>query len=133
MPEWIRQPSTETIPHFVRHFTSTRTPGCEFMFDVDPSSQEPVFGADDEQARQNYEFALREVEAGRMVDEGVLDFSVPVRDAGAIRCHCGAVVELTDDWEGAACQGCGTEYGENGQQFRANWRQFCRETGELED
>ncbi|MPY68234.1 hypothetical protein F8S09_16380 [Deinococcus sp. SDU3-2] len=68
-----------------------------------------------------------------MVDEGLLDFSVPVRDAGAIRCHCGAVVELTDDWEGAACQGCGTEYGENGQQFRANWRQFCRETGELED
>lgn len=133
MPEWLRQPSQQTLPRFVRHFTSTKTQGCGFMFDVDPDSEEPVFSPDNQQARENYAFALREVEAGRMVDQGVLDCSTTFWDAGAIRCHCGAAVELTDDWEGATCQGCGTEYGSTGQQFRANWREFCRETGELED
>ena len=101
------------------------------MFDLDPRTSEPVFSSDE--ARAHYERVQAEVTAGRMEDRGILDCSTSSWDAGAIRCHCGATVELTDDWEGAACQGCGTEYGSTGQQFRANWREFCRETGELTD
>ncbi|MBB5235944.1 hypothetical protein [Deinococcus budaensis] len=101
------------------------------MFDLDPTTREPLLSTPE--ARANYEHAQREVAAGRLVDEGVVEHQTSYWDAGAIRCHCGAVVELTDHWEGSACQRCGTEYGSTGQMFRANWREFCRETGELDD
>lgn len=101
------------------------------MFDLDPITREPLLNTP--QAHANYEHAQQEAAAGRMVDEGIVEHSTRFWDAGAIRCHCGAVVELTDHWEGSTCQGCGTEYGSTGQMFRVNWREVCRETGELDD
>ncbi|AFD27916.1 MULTISPECIES: hypothetical protein [Deinococcus] len=51
-------------------------------------------------------------------------------DPGAIKCSCGRKVELTQNWQGTACS-CGNEYGSGGELFRANWREFCLETGEI--
>lgn len=131
MPTWIREPGQQENPQFFHHFTFTHDPSSGLMFDLDPETREPIFRDDEDRAR--YAHAQAEVTAGRMEDQGVMDCSTSFWDAGAIRCHCGSVVDLTDDWEGAACQKCGTEYGSNGQMFRANWREFCRETGELTD
>ncbi|RJF74664.1 hypothetical protein D3875_03590 [Deinococcus cavernae] len=67
-----------------------------------------------------------------MTDDGVLDFGQAHWDTGAIRCGCGRTVQLVDDWRGTRCA-CGCEYSSTGQQLRANWREFCRETGEPTD
>jgi len=131
MPTWIREPGQQEHPQFFHHFTHTHDPSSGLMFDLDPQTREPVFRSGEDRAR--YEHTQAEAAAGRMEDRGTVDCSTSSWDAGAIRCHCGEAVDLTDEWEGAACQKCGTEYGSTGQQFRAGWREFCRETGELDD
>lgn len=96
------------------------------LLDLDPETGEVV-----PEQRDRLEQAVREAQAGVLDDLGVLDASTTLHDSGAIRCLCGQVVELTPHWEGTACGGCGNEYGSGGELFRANWRAFCREMGEL--
>ena len=98
------------------------------LLDVDPDTGEVV----QEQQAQLQQAAL-DVQAGTLEDLGVLDASTITQDPGAIRCACGRVLELTADWVGTLCVHCGNEYGSGGEVFRANWREVCRETGELED
>ena len=130
MPEWIRQPSQRHYPNLQQHFTWANDPGSGFMFDVDERTRQVVLSND--HARANYERARAETAAGRMLDQGIQDFGVEEYDPGAIRCGCGRTVELISDWQGTRCD-CGNEYGSQGELFRANWREFCRETGELTD
>lgn len=131
MPNWIREPASRHVAILQHSYAYTREPGSRFMFDVDEKTGHVILTS--AAARENHAKALAGVQAGTMTDDGIIDFGRTHWDAGAIRCHCGAVVELSGDWEGTACQQCKTEYNSSGQQLRANWREFCRETGELTD
>lgn len=129
MTEWIRTAGKAITPNFQMAFTYVGQSGIGYMFDYDPATKQVECKSDI--ARENYEKCLAAVEAGTMTAQ-VEDFSAEFWDAGAIRCHCGAKVELSDDWRGTRCK-CGSEYSSTGQQLRANWREICRETGELTD
>lgn len=100
------------------------------MFDVNEHTCEIVLL--DEMTHTNFEQARAAVAAGLMEDHGIQDFGTEAFDPGAIRCSCGRTVELMTDWQGTRCA-CGHEYGSDGQQFRATWRDYCRETGEVTD
>lgn len=126
--EWVRRPGPREDPRFFRRFRYMDGSGRFLLFDLDPDTREVT----PEQAGHLAD-ALAAVQAGRLEDLGVQDASTTLHDPGAIRCLCGAVVDLTPHWEGTACGGCGNEYGSGGELFRANWREFCRETGELDD
>jgi len=129
MTQWIRQPSQQSHPQFVQHFTYVDDPGAGFMFDLDAAGQ-PILGSGE--ARENHARALLGVQTGEMTDQGVLDLGCTDWDAGAIRCACGGAVELSSHWEGESCPKCGREYNSLGQLLRRGWREVCRETGELE-
>lgn len=128
--KWIREPGPVHVPILQRHYSYVKDPYGGFMFDVDEKTQAVIVKND--ASRESYEKALAGVRAGTMVDHGVMDYGREHWDAGAIECGCGRTVELTRDWRGTRCE-CGREYGDNGQEFRANWREICRETGELQD
>lgn len=129
--QWMRKPARRHVAILQHSYTYTADPDSGLMFDVDEKTGQVIL--ESEAARENHAHALAGVHAGTMTDDGVQDFGSEHWDAGAIRCHCGAVVELDDDWRGTACEKCGTEYNSSGQQLRANWREVCRETGELSD
>lgn len=130
MPNWIRKPGLHHFPNLQRHFYWRSDPGRGFMFDVDADTRQVILTT--EKQRQNYALAQKAVQAGSMIDDGITDFGTEDFDPGAIRCACERVVELVGDWQGTRCA-CGREYGSEGQEFRANWREVCRETGELQD
>jgi len=126
--EWITKPGHEEINSPQRHFTYVNDPGCGFMFDVNQAG-EVMFST--ELARENYALALREVQAGTMVDHGTVNFTNDVWNPGTIRCGCGQPLNLSGG-DTTTCT-CGNEYNSCAQLLRANWREFCRETGELDD
>ncbi len=66
-----------------------------------------------------------------MIDHGVQDYGREHWDAGAIRCSCGQALEMTGDWDALRVRQR-VQHG-RGQPLRANWRVFCRETGEVID
>lgn len=130
MPNWIRKPGLRHFPNLQRQFLWKSDPGRGFMFDVDARTHQVILTT--EKQRQSYDLATKAVQAGSMLDEGITDFGTEEFDPGAIKCACGRAVELVTDWRGTRCA-CGREYGSDGQELRANWREVCRETGELTD
>lgn len=126
--EWITRPSREEITTLQRHFTYVNEPGCGFMFDVDAHGH--VVTSNDA-ARENYARALAATEAGTMNDHGNVEFTSDWWNPGTIRCGCGQPLHLSGT-DTTACP-CGNEYSSSAQLLRANWREFCRETGELTD
>lgn len=130
MPDWTRRPAHRHLPNLQQLYTWRSDSSRGFMFDVDAQTRQVVLHT--ETHRRNYALATKALAAGAMVDGGVIDVGTEVFDSGAIRCTCGRQVELTNDWKGERCE-CGREYGSDGQEFRANWRHFCRETGEVSD
>lgn len=127
---WIRTPGPVHVPNLQQHYSHVADAFSGFMFDVDEKNHALILDTD--AARENYAKAQAGVRAGTMVDHGVQDYGRERWDAGAIRCGCGRVLELTGDWQGTRCE-CGSEYDTGGQQLRADWRVFRRETGELTD
>ncbi|WP_221091570.1 hypothetical protein [Deinococcus aquaedulcis] len=127
--EWITKPGPVEIKTPQRHFTYVNDPHSGFMFDVDEMTGNVVFNTD--AARDNYARALTEVAAGTMVDHGVEDFTSDHWHLGTIRCSCGTALDLSGG-DTTTCQ-CGNEYNSCAQLLRPNWREFCRETGELDD
>jgi len=126
--EWIEQPGRREVTLFTRHFTYASDPNSGFMFDVDDAGS-VILTSD--AARANYDFALREAATGTMIDHGVQAFTSEHWDPGTIRCICGQPLPLSGgDTTRCACR---NEYNSCGQLLRANWREFCRETGELSD
>lgn len=128
--KWIREPGPIHIPLLMRHYSYAADPHSGFAFDVDEKNHAVILDNDD--ARENYAKAQAGLRDGSVIDHEVQDYGRNHWDAGAIRCGCGRVLEMTGDWEGTRCE-CGREYNTSGQQLRANWRVFCRETGELND
>jgi predicted RNA-binding Zn-ribbon protein involved in translation (DUF1610 family) len=126
--DWVRRPGPREDRLFLRRFEFTDRSGRFRVLSVDPDTHEVV-----PEQQPILQSALADVRAGRLQDLGVLDTGRTEHDPGAIRCACGEVVDLTTDWEGTACPNCGNEYGSGGELCRANWREVCRETGELED
>lgn len=129
MPQWIREPARRHVALLYHSFTYLDEPGSGYLFDVDEQGTPKL---ESEAARENHRKALAAVEAGTMTDDGVIDLGREHFDPGAIRCSCGRTVELDTDWRGTRCE-CGQEYSSTGQLLRANWREVCRETGELSD
>ena len=130
MPIWIRKPGNVHVTILQRHFSYASDPYSGFAFNVDEKTNTVILKTP--QARENFAKCLAGLTAGTMIDHGTRDYGRDHWDAGAIKCHCGRVLELADDWEGTRCE-CGSEYDSSGQELRANWREFCRETGELTD
>ena len=119
MAEIIKKSELVTDIYYEREFNYEGEPGCGYSF---PCDKDGNLSADiPSAALENYDKCIREkVEwnGKRIIDRGIRERKNTYRVPAELKCNCGEVFPLIDEYLGACeCPFCGQWYSLSGQEL----------------
>lgn len=126
MAELIRERSVRFETAYELEFATVSGSGSYLCFPCDKDGKPTITNP---AAAENYR-AVMAGERPDLQDGRVRTLNIRIAEPAAVRCDCGAVVELYSTWANA-CDACGREYNGSGQTL-APREQWGEETGETQ-